>query len=171
MRETNSVSNRSINIDEIEVNALMPLYSEFDQVSDITEKYVLYACALFYCGICPLTIFIIVGFFYIDNWLSNYTNCYVMQRRLTDHEKDILVWNNFADIMVILVIITNSLLLFGVDTSYTFFLENYVRIRDGYAKVWFVFGVEHCILLILFLIREIIPDIPFDIRMRLHRIY
>lgn len=93
-----------------------------------------------------------------------------MQRRLTEAEKDLGTWNAFADGIVVLTIITNSLLLLVSDSSYKNVIETFGdTTKSGEKHLWIVIGIEHLVLLLLILIRAMVPDISYKLRMCLYR--
>ena len=93
-----------------------------------------------------------------------------MQRRLTEAEKDLGTWNAFADTIVVFTIVTNSLLLLVADSSYDQVIENFGdTTKNGEKHLWFVVGIEHLVLILLILIRAMVPDISYNLRMCLHR--
>jgi hypothetical protein len=93
-----------------------------------------------------------------------------MQRRLTEAEKDLGTWNAFADSIVVVTIITNSLLLLVSDSAYTNVIETFGdNTKSDVRHLWIVVGVEHVVLLLLILIRAMVPDVSYKLRMCLQR--
>jgi len=93
-----------------------------------------------------------------------------MQRELTGAQKTLSSWNVFADSIVVVSIITNSLLLLVSDVSYNNVLETLGEVtKSDTRRLWIVVGIEHLVLFLLILIRALIPDISYKIRMCLHR--
>lgn len=168
--DNDCIENIQIDVDLIEINSRMPLLNDHEQAIDMAEKYNILACALFYCGICPITVFIIMVFFFLDNFFKMHSNCYIMQRKLTDAQKDLGSWNVFADSIVIVTIVTNSLLLLVSDTSYENVLETLGEVtKSDSRRIWIVVGVEHLVIFLLILIRALVPDISTRLRMCLQR--
>ena len=168
--DNDCIENIQIDVDSIEINSRMPFYDDYSQINDLTEKYNILACGLFYCGICPIATFIVMCFFVLDSLFARLCNCYIMQRRLTEAEKDLGTWNAFADSIVVVTIITNSLLLLVSDSAYTNVIETFGEKTKSEARhLWIVVGVEHLVLLLLILIRAMVPDISYKLRMCLQR--
>jgi len=116
--DDNCIENIQIDVDLIEINSRMVIYGYHKQYVDLAERYNILAFGLFYCGMCPISILIVMCFFYLDNLFSILSRCYVLQRKLTDPQKVLGSWGKFADGIMLVTIITNGLLLFVSDSSY-----------------------------------------------------
>lgn len=81
-KDGNCIEDNPIWTDAVEINSKMPIKTDLQQTSDITEKFLLIAMSIFYAGICPAATVLVFIHFIIENFLERYTDCYCMQRPL-----------------------------------------------------------------------------------------
>ena len=80
LKHKDCIENMQVLIDHVEINAMMPIKSELDDISDLTDRYQMVAFSMLYCGICPPSTLIVFIYFIIDNTLTRYMDMYWMQR-------------------------------------------------------------------------------------------
>ena len=143
-------------VDFVESNALMPVKSELTTISDYTERYILLSIGLLYMGIAPVSVFIVWLFFILDGLFARLSDCYTIQRPRPEPEKLMTAWNNFAELMIVCLVFSNSFLLYQFSVGFRKILE-----RVGSEnRLGLLILLEHFLLALVLILKYMIPDIP-----------
>jgi hypothetical protein len=72
------VNEAQVFTDNLELNSLMPKYSELTKICNMTEKYVIFSISLLYAGLCPIATVVVALFLTLDSIIELAMDLYVM---------------------------------------------------------------------------------------------
>jgi len=121
-------------------------YPEKDQILHTIQKYLIFSLSILYAGICPLATVVCFGFFILDPIFERYVMCYVCRRETPLIDAPSEIWTQYAEMIVIANVVSNSLLLFSATESYQTVLHIWFGLKEDANILWYVLLVEHLVI-------------------------